>query len=41
MLSLPIDYYVLERRHQLIGSKPVYENARYLVYDAQDLREHR
>jgi hypothetical protein len=40
-LRLPIDYYVLERSHQLSGVKPVYENSRYIVYDAQDLREHR
>jgi len=39
MLRLPIDYYVLDRAHELTGIKPVYENPRYAVYDAQDLRE--
>jgi hypothetical protein len=38
MLSLPIDYYVLERRHALVGMKPVFENEQFFVYDAQDLR---
>ena len=38
MLSLPIDYYVLERRHALVGVKPVFENEQFIVYDAQDLR---
>jgi hypothetical protein len=38
MLSLPIDYYVLCRKHALIGVKPVFENSVYVVYDAQDLR---
>jgi hypothetical protein len=38
MLSLPIDYYVLDRKHSLAGVKPVYENRDYVVYDAQALR---
>jgi hypothetical protein len=38
MLALPIDYYVLERKHALAGVKPVFENSVYIVYDAQDLR---
>ena len=41
MLPLPIDYYVLERCHELAGIKPAYANAKYVVYDAQDLREAR
>jgi len=39
MLALPIDYYVLRRADQLVGVSPVYSNAAYVVYDAQDLRE--
>jgi uncharacterized membrane protein YkgB len=39
MLRLPIDYYVLDRQHELTKVKPVYENSEYVVYDAQDLRE--
>jgi hypothetical protein len=38
MLSLPIDYYVLDRKHSLAGVKPVFENRDYVVYDAQALR---
>jgi hypothetical protein len=38
MLALPIDYYVLHRNHALAGVKPVFENRKYVVYDAQDLR---
>jgi hypothetical protein len=41
MLRLPIDYYVLDRRHELNSEKPVYSNSDYVVYDAQDLRESR
>lgn len=41
MLRLPIDYYVLERTHALAGVKPAFQNSRYVVYDAQDLRESR
>lgn len=38
LLPLPIDYYVLKREHSLAPVKPVYENADFVVYDAQDLR---
>lgn len=38
MLSLPIDYYVLECKHRVVGIKPVFENSQFIVYDAQDLR---
>lgn len=38
MLALPIDYYVLHRNHALADVKPVFENRKYVVYDAQDLR---
>jgi hypothetical protein len=39
MLPLPIDYYVLQREHALRGIKPAFSNSRFVVYDAQDLRE--
>ncbi len=38
MLSLPIDYYALSRKHAIKGIKPVFANRDYLVYDAEDLR---
>ncbi len=38
MLALPIDYYVLQREHALAGTRPVFANNEYVVYDAQDLR---
>ena len=38
MLSLPIDYYVLNHDHRLKGIRPVFENSEFVVYDAQDLR---
>jgi hypothetical protein len=38
MLSLPIDYYVLKRGNAVVGVAPVYQNGKYVVYDAQDLR---
>jgi hypothetical protein len=38
MLSLPIDYYVLECKHKIASIKPVFENRQFVVYDAQDLR---
>lgn len=41
MLPLPIDYYVLRREHALARVKPAFSNARFVVYDAQDLREFR
>lgn len=37
MLSLPIDYYVLKRAHQLAKVRPVFENQDFVVYDATDL----
>jgi hypothetical protein len=37
-LSLPVDYYVLHFAHELNGIRPVFKNDRYVVYDAQDLR---
>jgi hypothetical protein len=39
MLPLPIDYYVLRREHALAGITPAFSNSRFVVYDAQDLRE--
>jgi hypothetical protein len=38
LLPLPIDYYVLKQEHRLANVKPAYENAEFVVYDAQDLR---
>jgi hypothetical protein len=38
LLSLPIDYYVLERSNRISNVKPVFENADYVVYDAHDLK---
>lgn len=38
MLSLPIDYYAVNRKHAIKGIEPVFANRDYLVYDAQDLR---
>jgi hypothetical protein len=37
-LSLPIDYYVLQRRHRLIKVRPVFADREFVVYDANDLR---
>jgi hypothetical protein len=37
-LSLPIDYYVLQRRHQLAKVHPVFADREFVVYDANDLR---
>jgi hypothetical protein len=39
MLSLPVDYYVLKRAHQLAAAKPVFANDNFVVYDATDLRD--
>lgn len=36
--KLPIDYYVLQRRHQLAGTAPVFTSKNFVVYDAQDLK---
>lgn len=36
-LSLPIDYFVLKRAHRINNIRPVFENRRFLVYDAADL----
>jgi hypothetical protein len=33
--SLDIDYIVLERRHRLDGSAPVFENARFAAYNTR------
>jgi hypothetical protein len=41
MLPLPVDYFVLTREHVLSGVKPAFANSRFVVYDAQDLREFR
>ena len=38
LLPLPIDYYVVKREHRLAAVKPAFENAEFLAYDAQDLR---
>jgi hypothetical protein len=38
-LPLPIDYFVVEKKHKLAGVKPVFENAAFVAYDAQDLRK--
>jgi len=38
LLPLEIDYYVLQRPHALRNVKPVFENSRYVVYDATDLQ---
>jgi hypothetical protein len=38
LLPLEIDYYVLKRKHALANIRPVFENSRYAVYDAHDLR---
>jgi hypothetical protein len=37
-LPLPIDYYVLNRRQQVVGARSVFSNRDFVVYDAQDLR---
>jgi hypothetical protein len=37
-LALPVDYYVLKRRHQIAGVRAVFTNQDFTVYDAQDLR---
>jgi hypothetical protein len=34
--SLPIDYYILQSRHQLNGVVPVFSNKNFAVYDAHD-----
>jgi hypothetical protein len=39
MLPLPVDYYVLQRAHQLTKIKPVFQNRDFVVYDAADLRD--
>ncbi|MGC2661549.1 MAG: hypothetical protein WA324_26645 [Bryobacteraceae bacterium] len=38
LLPLPIDYYVLNSKHRLAKVPPVFENAEFEVYDAEDLR---
>ena len=37
--TLPIDYYILQRRHQLNGAVPVFVNRYFVVYDAHDLQK--
>jgi hypothetical protein len=37
-LSLPIDYYVLQRKHAVTGVRPVFADGEFVVYDANDLR---
>ncbi len=37
-LSLPIDYYVITRPNRIADIKPVFTNEKFLVYDANDLR---
>ena len=37
--ALPIDYYVLQRRHQLTDAVPVFANKNFVVYDAHDLKK--
>jgi hypothetical protein len=39
LLTLPIDYYVLNPQHALTGGKPVYSDRNWLIYDATDLRK--
>jgi hypothetical protein len=39
LLSLPIDYYVLQRDHVLTGVGPVFTDGQFVVYDANDLRK--
>lgn len=36
--ALPIDYYVLQRRHQLSGAVPVFSSGDFIVYDAHELQ---
>jgi hypothetical protein len=38
LLSLPIDYYVLQRTHVLTGVRPVFSDSQFVVYDANDLK---
>ncbi|MGH9583799.1 MAG: hypothetical protein ACRD4O_12760, partial [Bryobacteraceae bacterium] len=38
LLPLEIDYYVLKRKDKLANAVPVFQNSRYVVYDAGDLR---
>ena len=38
MLLLPVDYYVLKRKNQLAGVKPVFGNGEFVVYDSGDLK---
>lgn len=37
-LPLPIDYYVLATRNQLVGARHAFMNRDFVVYDAEDLR---
>ncbi|MGH9622485.1 MAG: hypothetical protein ACRD45_22610 [Bryobacteraceae bacterium] len=38
LLPLGIDYYVLKKKDRLANVAPVFQNRRYVVYDANDLR---
>jgi len=38
MLPLPIDYYVLRTRNQLLNARQAFRNRDFVVYDAEDLR---
>jgi hypothetical protein len=38
MLTLPIDYYVVKKEHQLPHIRTAYQNTEFCVYDAQDLK---
>lgn len=37
-LSLPVDYYVLNKSNRLANIAPVYENSAFVAYDSRDLR---
>ncbi|MBV9304400.1 MAG: hypothetical protein JOY62_05940 [Acidobacteriaceae bacterium] len=39
MLSLPVDYFVLRRSHELADVKPAFANREFVVYDSRDLRK--
>lgn len=38
LLSLPIDYYVLQRGHEVKGVTPVFTDSQFVVYEANSLR---
>jgi len=41
LLSLPVDYYVLRRSHELLDVRAVFRNREFVIYDAADLRKAR